>query len=52
MTEYTFTVHAQPVPASRPRVTRKGVYYGERYEVWRSLVQVAALKHRGLAIHL
>ncbi len=45
MTKYAFTVYAQPVPASRPRVTRKGVYYGERYEAWRSIVQVAALRH-------
>lgn len=45
MTEYTFTVYAQPIPAPRPRVTRKGVYYGERYEAWRSIVQVAALQH-------
>lgn len=45
MSEYSFTVHAQPVPASRARITRKGNYYGEQYETWRSLVQVAALQH-------
>ena len=45
MTEYSFTVHAQAVPAPRARITRKGNYYGERYETWRSLVQVAALQH-------
>ncbi len=45
MTEYAFTVYAQPVPAPRVRITRMGNYYGERYEAWRSIVQVAALGH-------
>ena len=45
MTELSFTVHGQAVPAPRARITRKGNYYGERYETWRALVQVAALRH-------
>ena len=45
MAEFSFTVHAQPIPAPRARITRKGNYYGARYETWRSLVQVAALRH-------
>lgn len=29
------TLMLTPVPASRPRVTRWGVYYGKRYTQWR-----------------
>ena len=42
LTEYSFAVWAQPVPASRARITRKGNYYEERYETWRDEVRVAA----------
>ncbi|KKN02110.1 hypothetical protein LCGC14_1121130 [marine sediment metagenome] len=45
MTELSFTVWGQPIPASRVRITRRGNYYGDRYETWRALVQVAALRH-------
>ncbi len=30
-----------PVPASRPRVTRWGVYYTKTYETWRKLAEAA-----------
>jgi len=42
MTEYSFTVFAQPIPAPRPRVTRHGVYYNKRYVTWLALVETAA----------
>ena len=29
------TLPLTPVPASRPRVTRWGTYYGKRYTQWR-----------------
>lgn len=29
----------EPVPASRPRVTRWGVYYGKKYTAWRKLAE-------------
>lgn len=45
MSELSFTVQGQAVPAPRARITRKGNYYPGRYEAWRSLVQVAALQH-------
>lgn len=38
-----FVVHGQPLPAPRPRVTRKGTYMGVEYEVWKeTIAQVAA----------
>lgn len=30
-----FTIPMKPVPASRPRVSRWGTYYGKTYEGWR-----------------
>ena len=42
MTEYSFTVWAQPVPAPRARITRKGNYYPERYETWRNELRTVA----------
>ena len=42
MTEYSFTVWAQPVPAPRARITRKGNYYPPRYEMWRNMVRTVA----------
>jgi len=30
----TVTIPLTPVPASRPRVTRWGVYYGKTYKTW------------------
>lgn len=47
----SFVVYGQAVPAPRARITRKGNYYGKRYQIWRTLVQVAALsdhRHRPL----
>lgn len=37
-----FTVPGDPVPQSRPRVTRRGVYYADRIVRYRHHVQVAA----------
>lgn len=34
MATIKITIPGQPVPASRPRVTRWGVYYGKVYKTW------------------
>lgn len=33
---YENTIYLAPVPASRPRVTRYGTYYGKRYQEWKT----------------
>lgn len=35
----TLVIPVNPVPASRPRVTRWGVYYGKLYTAWRDLAK-------------
>lgn len=49
MNDYRFTVYGQPIPCSRPRVTRGGThtYHMPRYAAWLALVQVAALQAHG-----
>jgi Holliday junction resolvase RusA-like endonuclease len=42
-----FTVHAQPIPAPRARITRRGNFYSKQYDTWRALVQVAAIAEAG-----
>lgn len=34
---YGVVLRCNPVPASRPRVTRWGTYYGKTYKAWREL---------------
>lgn len=35
MSHEPLTIDQNPVPASRPRVSKWGVYYGKRYTAWR-----------------
>ena len=51
MLELTFTVEAEPVPAPRPRVTKRGVYYHKRYTDWLSQVRVAAVGLHSYNLH-
>jgi len=43
----SFSFLNEPVPASRPKVTRWGVYYGKRYTVWRKEAYPAAAAYDG-----
>jgi Holliday junction resolvase RusA-like endonuclease len=38
---YDITLYTAPVPASRPRVTRWGVYYGKTYKAYRAAAKGA-----------
>jgi len=40
--ELQFTVVGEPVPAPRPRVTKRGVYYPKRYTDWLNQIRIAA----------
>ena len=40
----TITLPFNPVPASRPRVTRWGVFYGKTYMAWRKLAEAHLVK--------
>lgn len=42
-----FVINVNPVPASRPRVTRWGTYYGKNYEKFRREVRDQIHQHRG-----
>lgn len=33
------TIEGPPVPASRPRVSRWGTYYGKQYKAWRQMAE-------------
>lgn len=37
----SLTLHLQPVPASRPRVTRWGTYYLKTYDTWRQIAMAS-----------
>lgn len=41
----TVTFNIDPVPASRPRVTRFGTYYGKRYKAWIAAAPAQLPKH-------
>ena len=53
-----FFIDIEPVPASRPRVSRWGTYYGKRYERFRRTVKPLLTPYSGevlkgpLAVHL
>lgn len=38
----TFTIKGQAVPAPRPRVTKRGVYYPQRYKDWLNAIRFQA----------
>ena len=42
------TLLGQPVPASRPRVTRWGTYYGKNYTRWRKAADDLLKEAKGL----
>ena len=46
---FTCTVPGKPVPASRPRVTRFGTYYGKTYKAYRKVLAVMIVSARGKA---
>lgn len=43
----SLAIEVAPVPASRPRVSRWGVYYGKTYARWRKLAAPEAAKYAG-----
>ena len=45
----TIVLPGNPTPASRPRVTRWGVYYGKNYTAWRKEAE-ASLKEGSLSL--
>lgn len=51
MTSHTFTVQCDPVPASRPRVTRRGIsYYAEPYKSFKKTLREEFIERwKGLA---
>ena len=42
-----FVINVNPVPASRPRVTKWGTYYGKNYERFRRDVRNEIHSHKG-----
>lgn len=38
MRSVSFSLELPPVPASRPRVTRRGTFYGKTYDAWMKAV--------------
>lgn len=41
-TNITFTIQGQAVPTPRPRVTKRGVYYPQRYKDWFNAIRFQA----------
>lgn len=44
---FSFQIDANPTPASRPRVTRWGVYYGKNYTKFMAAAKPQAKQHNG-----
>lgn len=44
-TLFSTTLGGAPVPASRPRVSKWGTYYGKRYTAWKKAAETEAATH-------